>query len=76
MTNQSIKFCEILLRTLVKGQELDYQMPYFDQVNSDPSIEEMKVVVCDQKIRPELPQQWDTIEVITLTSVTTRVSQT
>lgn len=56
-------FWELARRTESgQGQELDYQMPYFDQVNSDPSIEEMKVVVCDQKIRPELPQQWDTIE--------------
>ena len=40
-----------------------YQMPYHDNVNSDPSIEEMKEVVCDMKIRPQLPEQWETFEV-------------
>jgi len=39
-----------------------YQMPYFDNVNSDPSIEEMKVVVCDKKVRPHLPEVWETFE--------------
>jgi len=39
-----------------------HQMPYFDNVNSDPSIEEMKVVVCDQKVRPHLPEVWETFE--------------
>merc|ERR1719347_1917466 len=38
------------------------QMPYYDVVNPDPTIEEMKVVVCDKKIRPHCPDTWDTIE--------------
>jgi TGF-beta receptor type-1 len=40
----------------------DYQMPYFDVVNPDPTIEEMKVVVCDKKIRPHCPDTWDAVE--------------
>jgi len=40
----------------------EYQMPYFDVVNPDPTIEEMKVVVCDKKIRPHCPETWDTVE--------------
>jgi len=40
----------------------DYQMPYYQDVNSDPSIEEMKVVVCDKKIRPKIPQDWEQFE--------------
>ena len=40
------------------------QMPYYDVVNPDPTIEEMKVVVCDKKIRPQCPDTWDTLEVI------------
>ena len=43
--------------------DTSYQMPYHDNVHSDPSIEEMKEVVCDMKIRPQLPEQWETFEV-------------
>ena len=38
-------------------------MPYHDTVNSDPSIEEMKTVVCDKKVRPKIPEDWELIEV-------------
>ena len=48
----------------------DYQMPYFQDVNSDPSIEEMKVVVCDKKIRPVIPSDWDQFEVCWVISLT------
>ena len=41
----------------------DYQMPYYDVVNPDPTIEEMKIVVCHKKVRPQCPDTWDTIEV-------------
>jgi len=40
----------------------DYQMPYYDVVNPDPTIEEMKIVVCHKKVRPQCPDTWDTIE--------------
>ena len=39
-------------------------MPYFDVVNPDPTIEEMMIVVCEKKIRPQCPDTWDSIEVI------------
>ena len=38
-------------------------MPYYDAVTSDPSVEQMKEVVCDKKIRPQLPEEWETFEV-------------
>ena len=41
----------------------EYQMPYYQDVNSDPSIEDMKEVVCDRKIRPLIPPTWDQFEV-------------
>ena len=43
--------------------EADYQMPYHDTVASDPSIEQMKEIVCDKKVRPQLPEEWETFEV-------------
>ncbi|XP_062507938.1 TGF-beta receptor type-1-like [Corticium candelabrum] len=35
-----------------------YHLPYFDVVQSDPSIEEMKKVVCIEARRPSLPDKW------------------
>ncbi|GAB1286348.1 Activin receptor type-1C [Apodemus speciosus] len=42
----------------------EYQLPYYDMVPSDPSIEEMRKVVCDQKLRPNLPNQWQSCEAL------------
>ena len=54
-----------LARRCEGGQEelQDYQLPYYQDVNSDPSIEEMKVVVCDKKVRPKIPPHWELLEV-------------
>ncbi|XP_022690039.1 TGF-beta receptor type-1-like isoform X3 [Varroa jacobsoni] len=38
----------------------EYQLPYFDVVAPDPSIEEMKHIVCDKKLRPTIPESWHT----------------
>ena len=46
----------------------DYQMPYYQDVNSDPSIEDMKEVVCDRRIRPIIPETWEEFEVRLLVS--------
>jgi len=40
----------------------EYQMPYWDQVNSDPTIEEMTEIVCERKIRPPFPDIWKKFE--------------
>jgi len=32
-------------------------------VPSDPSIEEMRKLVCDQKLRPNMPNWWQSYEV-------------
>ena len=52
-------------RRCQQGQDeaQEYQMPYYQDVNSDPSIEEMKFVVCDKKIRPRIPPDWEQFEV-------------
>ncbi|XP_018581140.1 activin receptor type-1B-like isoform X2 [Scleropages formosus] len=41
----------------------EYQLPYYDLVPSDPSIEEMRKVVCEQKLRPNVPNWWQSYEV-------------
>uniref|UniRef100_A0A671NHY2 TGF-beta receptor type-1 n=1 Tax=Sinocyclocheilus anshuiensis TaxID=1608454 RepID=A0A671NHY2_9TELE len=42
----------------------DYQLPYYDLVPSDPSIEDMKRVVCDQKLRANIPNRWQSCEAL------------
>lgn len=36
----------------------EYQLPYFDRVACDPSIEDMKQAVCVEKFRPLIPNRW------------------
>lgn len=36
----------------------EYQLPYYDRVPSDPSVEDMKKVVCIEKYRPLIPNRW------------------
>lgn len=45
------------------GVHEEYQLPYYDLVPSDPSIEEMRKVVCDQRLRPNVPNWWQSYEV-------------
>ncbi|VDO07985.1 unnamed protein product [Rodentolepis nana] len=44
----------------------EYQLPYQDNVGSDPLVEEMKSVVCELGIRPHLPLIWQTDESLRL----------
>ena len=57
-------YWEIARRCSVGGVVEEYQLPYYDMVPSDPSIEEMRKVVCDQKLRPNLPNQWQSCEAL------------
>jgi len=42
----------------------EFQLPYYDVVPSDPSLDDMKGVVCDKKIRPTCPNRWHASELI------------
>ncbi|KAK1884992.1 TGF-beta receptor type-1 [Dissostichus eleginoides] len=46
------------------GIHEDYQLPYYDLVQSDPSVEEMRKVVCEQKLRPNIPNRWQSCEAL------------
>ena len=64
VTGQIIEIVAKLFHTVLFCRlEADYQMPYYDAVTSDPSVEQMKEVVCDKRIRPQLPEEWETFEV-------------
>ncbi|XP_063070091.1 activin receptor type-1C [Engraulis encrasicolus] len=57
-------FWELARRCSFRGIEEDYQLPYYDQVPSDPSIDDMRKVVCEQKLRPNVPNQWQSCEAL------------
>ncbi|XP_031570718.1 bone morphogenetic protein receptor type-1B-like [Actinia tenebrosa] len=37
----------------------EYQLPYYDKVPADPSVEEVYEVVCVEKYRPYCPDRWE-----------------
>ncbi|XP_056011203.1 TGF-beta receptor type-1-like isoform X2 [Ostrea edulis] len=53
---------EITRRCSVGGIVEDYQLPFYDIVPSDPSLEDMKKVVCDDRQRPGIPNRWQTVD--------------
>ncbi|KAL4646167.1 activin receptor type-1B isoform X2 [Arapaima gigas] len=57
-------YWEIARRCNAGGVHEEYQLPYYDLVPSDPSIEEMRKVVCDQKLRPNMPNWWQSYEAL------------
>ncbi|XP_030205190.1 TGF-beta receptor type-1b isoform X2 [Gadus morhua] len=57
-------FWEIASRCSMGGIHEDYQLPYHDLVQSDPSVEEMRKVVCEQKLRPNIPNRWQSCEAL------------
>ncbi|KAG9355984.1 hypothetical protein JZ751_000828 [Albula glossodonta] len=61
-------FWEIARRCSIGGIHEDYQLPYYDLVQSDPSVEEMRKVVCDQKLRPNIPNRWQSCEPLGFTA--------
>ncbi|XP_066137936.1 bone morphogenetic protein receptor type-1B isoform X3 [Euwallacea fornicatus] len=42
----------------------DYAVPYYDCVPSDPSFEDMMQVVCIKQVRPQIPQRWESEEIL------------
>ncbi|XKL61528.1 hypothetical protein PGB90_008585 [Kerria lacca] len=49
---------EIARRCNIRGRYEDYQLPFYDLVPSDPTIEEMRKVVCVERQRPQIPCRW------------------
>ena len=42
----------------------DAELPYYEFVTSDPSIDDVRKVVCAQRIRPTIPEEWANQEVM------------
>ena len=36
----------------------DYEVPYFDMLPSDPTLEDVKKIVVVEKMRPGIPNRW------------------
>ncbi len=36
----------------------EYRQPFFDVVGADPTMEEMRKVVCEKRLRPNCPNRW------------------
>ncbi|XP_078005225.1 bone morphogenetic protein receptor type-1B-like [Phascolarctos cinereus] len=53
---------EIARRCVSGGIVEEYQLPYYDLVPSDPSFEAMREIVCIQKLRPSVPDRWNSDE--------------
>lgn len=49
----------------------EYQLPFFDAVPSDPTIDEMRRVVCVDRQRPSIPNRWQACPVSTDFNVVT-----
>ncbi|XP_059488366.1 TGF-beta receptor type-1 isoform X2 [Neocloeon triangulifer] len=57
-------FWEIARRCNVGGIYDEYQLPFYDMVPSDPTIEEMRKTVCDGRHRPSTPNRWQSIDAL------------
>jgi len=53
---------EICQRGIPSGRQkpltLEFRLPYSEYVVPDPSLEEMRKIVCIEKLRPEIPEAW------------------
>ncbi|XP_016768175.2 TGF-beta receptor type-1 isoform X9 [Apis mellifera] len=59
---------EIARRCNVGGIHDEYQLPFYDLVPSDPTIEEMRKVVCTDRQRPSIPNRWQSIDALQVMS--------
>jgi len=57
---------EIMRRCPTNGKCDQYQPPYYDVVNYDPSFEKMRVVVAHNRYRPKLSERWSTNEILSI----------
>ena len=49
---------EMSRRTKFAGHHIeDFQLPYFHEAPSDPTVEDMRLLVCDRGVRPNIPNR-------------------
>lgn len=63
------EICRRCITSSVKSSTCEnYTLPYHDNVPTDPSFQDMYEVVCVKKIRPNVPQRWQSEEVLAVLS--------
>ena len=57
-------YWELGMRTSIPGRDVpEFQLPYHEVVEPDPTLDEMKSVVCIKEVRPAIPEHWQENEV-------------
>lgn len=59
---------EIARRCNVGGIYEEYQLPYYDVVPFDPTIDDMRKIVCTERQRPQIPNRWQSCEALRVMS--------
>uniref|UniRef100_UPI00358FCC99 TGF-beta receptor type-1-like isoform X2 n=1 Tax=Myxine glutinosa TaxID=7769 RepID=UPI00358FCC99 len=57
-------FWEMTRRCSNGGMHEEYQPPYYNMVPPDPSVEDMRKVICEKKIRPTIHNLWQNCEAL------------
>eukprot|EP00794_Sanderia_malayensis_P017253 gene17253-18978_t len=57
-------FWEACRRCVINGEVAEYQPPYYDMVPSDPTLEDVRSVICNQGKRPLMQPYWHKDEVL------------
>lgn len=78
MYSLALVFWELLRRTDFEfasvSYSYDYKMPYYEYIQSDPDELQMKQLVCDEQIRPEINSLWRQVPILSeLTELTEEV---
>ena len=47
----------------LEGCVEEYAQPYFEVVDADPGLDDMRRAVCDKGFRPTVPDRWQETEV-------------
>ena len=65
LSSLGLVFWELARRTKsLDGCVEDYAQPYFEVVDADPTLDDMRRAVCDKGFRPTVPDRWQETEVI------------
>ncbi|KAJ6216861.1 hypothetical protein RDWZM_008018 [Blomia tropicalis] len=59
---------EIARRCNVGGIFEEYQLPYYDVVPFDPTLDDMRKLVCVDRQRPQIPNRWQSCEALRVVS--------
>lgn len=56
------------------GATSQYAPPFHENVSDNPTFEQMQETVCVKKIRPDIPENWNGVEILQTLSKTMQAS--